>query len=451
MDAAPWVAVVAGSASGVLSLVARRVPLLAWIALSPFGLALSMCGGWAALAGALTGALVHGSVMLTQPARLRPLGFLFGGLGWGIAAGIGGIIFEALRRSRILPEPLGLLFVLPLVALVAALPMRLAGAPRWIYAALACTQEAWPVVIRTGWFGGDVTVTALLSLAAAAVCFLVPGATWAPGLAALLFSLVLVSLAASARSLARTRAAIERLPRARIAAVVVNGKPPDGALPDGLWPLFSPEYGDVDATIRRYTPHVAHAAREGAHLVVLPEVAVRAGGADANRWLDAAAHWAGEHGVTVVAPYFDPSAKANTLAVIDPSGRRWTHDKQHPAPGLEPAPRVREPPGPYPLERGWPVSTVICVDLDYPDLIAPVRAAGGVLVVPANDWPGPFAELHHRSAVWAAVLTETTVIRATGHGICSARDGAGAVLAQASSIENPTVMVVDVPVASPRR
>jgi hypothetical protein len=64
--------------------------------------------------------------------------------------------------------------------------------------------------------------------------------------------------------------------------------------------------------------------------------------------------------------------------------------------------------------------------------------------------PVRFAELHHRSAVWAAVLTETTVIRATGHGICSARDGAGTILAQASSIENPTVMVVDVPVASPR-
>jgi predicted amidohydrolase len=444
MDAAPWAALIAGSASGALSLVARRVPLFAWVALTPCGLALSTCGGWA-----LTGAVVHGPVMLTQPARLRPLGFLFGGVGWGIAAGVGGLIIEALRPARILTEPLALLFVLPLVALVAALPMRLAGAPRWVYAALACTQEAWPVVIRAGWFGGDVMVSALLSLSAAAVCLLVPGATWSPGLAALLFSLVLVVLAASARSLARTRAAIERQPRVRIAAVVVNGKPPEGALPDGLWPLFSPEYGDVDATIRRYTPHVAHAARECAQLIILPEVAVRAGDADANRWLDAAAHWAREHGITVIAPYFEPS-KANTLAVIEPSGRRWTHDKQHPAPGLEPAPRVREPPGPYLLERGWPVSTAICVDLDYPDLIAPVRAAGGLLVVPANDWPGPFAELHHRSAVWAAVLSETTVIRATGHGICSARDGAGAVLAQASSIEKPTVMVVDVPVASPR-
>jgi predicted amidohydrolase len=424
---------------------------LAWLALSPLGLALSSCGGWAALAGALTGALAHGPVMLTQPARLRPLGFLFGGVGWGVAAGVGGVIFEVLRPALFLREPLALLFVLPLVALLGALPMRLAGAPRWVYAALACTQEPWPVVIRTGWFGGDVTVSALLSLSGAAACFLVPGRTWAPSLAAVLFFFVLGALAASARSLARTRAAIERQPRARIAAVVVNGKPPNGGLPDGLWPSFSPEYGDVGAAIARYTPHVTFAAREGAQLIVLPEVAVRAGGADAERWLDAAAHWAGEHGVTVVAPYFDLCSRANTLALIEPSGRRWLHDKQHPAPGIEPKPRRREPPGPYLLERGWPVSTAICVDLDYPDLIAPVRAAGGILVVPANDWPGPFAELHHRSAVWAAVLTETSVIRATGHGFCSARNGAGTVLARASSIEAPTVMVVDVPVASTRR
>jgi apolipoprotein N-acyltransferase len=107
-------------------------------------------------------------------------------------------------------------------------------------------------------------------------------------------------------------------------------------------------------------------------------------------------------------------------------------------------------PGPHRLERGWPISTVICVDLDYADLIAPVRTAGGLLVVPANDWVG-FDELHDRSAVWAAVLTETTVLRATGHGICSVRDGAGQLLARASSLDRPTVLVVDAPLRSARR
>jgi len=90
---------------------------------------------------------------------------------------------------------------------------------------------------------------------------------------------------------------------------------------------------------------------------------------------------------------------------------------------------------------------VICVDLDYADLIAPVRASGGLLVAPSNDWDGPFAALHDRSAVWAAVLTGTTVLRATGHGLCSVRDGAGDILARTSSLNGPTVLVVDIPLA----
>jgi hypothetical protein len=93
------------------------------------------------------------------------------------------------------------------------------------------------------------------------------------------------------------------------------------------------------------------------------------------------------------------------------------------------------------------ISTVICVDLDYPDLIAPVRGARGILCVPANDWLDGFEEMHDRTAVWAAVATGVTVVRATGHGISSIRDGAGRLLARASSAHGPVVLVADVPVA----
>jgi len=48
------------------------------------------------------------------------------------------------------------------------------------------------------------------------------------------------------------------------------------------------------------------------------------------------------------------------------------------------------------------------------------------------------------------VLTGATVLRSTGHGLCSARDGAGRVLARASSFGGPTVMVIDVPLDTPR-
>jgi hypothetical protein len=450
MEAVVQMTACAGIASGLLALAARRRPLFAWIALSPLGLALSTGGRWAALAGALTGTLVHGWAMLEQPARLRPLGFIFGGVGWALAAGIGGALLETMRSSALVPEPVALPFVLPAVALLAPLPMRIAGAPRWVHAALACTQEPWPVVIRCGWFGGDLAVSALLSVSAAAACLLCPGPSWAPRLAALLVISILATLATSARSLARTRRRLEQQPRVRIAAVVVNGAPPGKAPADGLWPLRSLEYRDVEATVARYAPHVERAAREGAKLVVLPEVAVFVAAKGVERWLDAASSWARQHEITVVAPYFDPETPTNTLAIIEPSGRRFGYDKQHPAPSFEPAPRQRQPPGPHRLERGWALSTVLCVDLDYTDLIAPMRAAGGLLVVPANDWMG-FEEMHDRGAVWAAVLTEVTILRATGHGVCSARDGAGRLLGRASSLDGPTVLVVDAPLAATPR
>jgi uncharacterized protein YjbI with pentapeptide repeats len=436
-----------GVLSSLLALAARRVPLLGWIALTPLGLALSACGGWAVAAGALVGMFVHGSVTLTQPAHLRPLGFVFGGIGWGLTAGGAGLLLSAVRDAAVTSDAVALAIVLPWVPLLATLPMRYAGAPRWIHAALACTQEPWPVIIRVARFGGDATVSWLLAVSACIPCLLVPGATRAPGLAALLAVCVLATVLAAARAQHMALRAIAKQRHVRVAAVVVNGAPPAGAVADPMWPTRSPEYRDVAGTVARYQQHVRRAADQGAELIVLPEAAVYVEGMGVERWLDAATTWARELGVTIVAPYCDPQAPANTLTVIEPSARRWSHDKQHPAPGLEPPPRERQTPGPFVLERGWPLSTAICVDLDYPDLVAPLRAAGGILVVPANDWEG-FEELHDRSAVWAAVLSDTAVIRATGHGLCSARDGTGRLLARTSSLAGPAVMVFDVPLSA---
>lgn len=434
-----WIAGLAGLASGLSGVVARRAPLLAWVALTPLGIALSTCGWRAALTGALTGACLHGAAMISQPPSLRPLGVGFGAVGWALAAGLAGRVLESLPATA-------LALVLPAVAVLAPLPMRVAGAPRWVHGALACTQEPWPVVIRTGWFGGELTVSGLLGATSAAACLLLPGPASAPLVALLALTIVGALLGLARRSLARTRRAIERLPRVRVAAVVVNGAPPEDAQPDGLWPSRSPEYRDVAAALARYAPRVREAAAAGAALVVLPEAAVVTDGEGARRFTEGARAWAAEHRVTVVAPYVDLSVPTNTLCVAEPSGSVWHHDKQHPVRGLEPPPRVVGPPGSRMLATGLRLSTVLCVDLDYADLVAPMRSAGGLLVAPSNDWGDGFDALHDRSAVWAAVLTGRTVLRSTGHGFCSVRDGAGRVLARASSFDGPTVLVVDAPI-----
>jgi len=148
--------------------------------------------------------------------------------------------------------------------------------------------------------------------------------------------------------------------------------------------------------------------------------------------------------VAIVAPYFDASTPRNTLAVIDKSGVVAHHDKQHPAPGAEPPCLNRMEVGPHRLADGTALSTAICVDLDYSDTARSARRAGALLAAPSNDWFGGFEVLHHKSAVWAAVMSGVPIVRATGQGISSIYDSAGHVLKQQNSAGGPVVLVADV-------
>lgn len=249
------------------------------------------------------------------------------------------------------------------------------------------------------------------------------------------------------------RATVNRMdaaPRLRVAAVVAD-RPARNNL-DGLLPIGSAN-DDVDAAEHRYHPLVARAASEGAELIVLPEVAVHLDANSRERWIASLTTWAQTLGVTLVAPYFDASAPVNTLAVIDGGGIRAIYDKQHPARGMEPPRRKRCEPGPTLVCSRCgevPLSTVICVDLDYEDMVGPVRAAGALLAVPANDMFGGFDRRHHRTAIWAAVTTGVSTLRATGRGISAAYDGAGRLLGACSSESGPVVLTLDVPLSPPR-
>lgn len=431
---------IAGLASAVAAAAARRVPALGWIALAPLGMAVARCGATAAIAGALLGAVAAASTVANPTLRhLLPLATLPSAALWSAAAGLTGL---ALRTW----DAAWLSVLLPVIAVGSSLPPRAVGAPRWVSSPLACTQERWRVAVHTARVGGELTTTALLALASAALVLALPTPARSPLSAAASAVVVAAALGAAFLGMRRAERRLARGPRARLAAVVVDPPPADGEL-RGILLTESPAYRDIAGTERRYAPHIEAAAAAGATLIVLPEGAVVVDDSSRAAWIDVVTAWARRHRVTLVAPFFDVSAPRNMLCVIDPSGVTFTYDKQHPGRGLEPPRFARMDPGPQrSADRGWALSTVICVDLDYGDLIAPVRRAGGVLCVPSNDWFGGFEELHHRTAVWAAVCTGATVVRATGHGISAIFDGAGRVLARASSEAGPVVLVVDAPV-----
>jgi predicted amidohydrolase len=334
--------------------------------------------------------------------------------------------------------------VMPAAAVAISLAWRTMGAPRFQSWFLGTQDEVLPVV-HVARAGTELVIPALLALSAAVPVILLarrPPSGAAIGAAA---AAAVVIAAALAFGRASYRRAIDRAGRGvplRVAAVSASPAAFDvyGGAP------HVPGYSDVDATIGRYQPHIAAAIARGARLIVLPEYAVLVSADNRQQWLAALSRWARQAHAPVVSGVIEPDK--NQLVIADPTGAiAVTYDKQHPAPGLEPRPGKRTPPALLP-GTPLPLCAVQCVDLDYPDLIRPVSRAGGVLAVPVDDWK-EITAMHHRSAVWSAVMAGVPVVRSAGHGISSVYDSAGRVVATADSLDGPVVLVADVGAAHP--
>lgn len=410
------------------------LPLVGWCACLPLALlALLRTPLEAGLAAALVGALASASAVWSPTLRqLVPLTAAASAVSWGACVAL----------AAWLAAGPWLVVAFPLAVVAALLPLRLLGAPRWVSNPLARTQQPWLVVVHTARLGGDLMTTAVLATASTSLALALCGYRWAAAAGA---TFVVAMLTYGWASLRRATSRVGRGSPQRVAAVVVDGKPPEHEELTGTWPVQSLEYRDVEGTLARYRPHVEEAARQGAKVIVLPEVSVYAENDEASeRWLAKVEDWARALDVAIVAPYFDAATPKNTLAVIDKSGVVAHHDKQHPARGAEPPRAAKMEVGPHRLASGAALSTAICVDLDWSDTARSARRARALLAAPSNDWFGGFEVLHHNSAVWAAVIGGVPIVRAAGHGISSIYDGAGRVLKQQSSAGGPVMLVADV-------
>jgi predicted amidohydrolase len=441
------IALASGAVSAGLICAADRFPILAWIALTPlFGVALSYPAPHVACAAALAGAIGTTKVMFDPTQRVLILMTLrVSAVSWAVAYGCVTFVLSHV--------PVALAVVLlPLGAICAIIPLRLAGAPRWVSNPLARSQERWLSVVHLARLGGDLAVTAILAVPGAALALVLvrpTTQTLAAGFAAL--AVAGVALLYAKRSLHSAIRLVQAARRVKMAAVVTNVPPPMDGKITGVWASTSPHAADVPGALARYEPQIEQALVEGAELIALPECAVVVDRASRQTWIDAFVERARRDRVAMVVPFCDTSSVENGLVVIDALGRLiGAYQKQHPVLRVEPKRSMRTAPGPFYVQTRSgvvTVSTVICADLDYPDLVGPTRSVGGVLIAPSNDWP-ELVETHHRSAVWSAVMTGVPVLRPTGHGMSALLDGAGRVIASSNSLSRPVVLVIDVPLAS---
>lgn len=313
---------------------------------------------------------------------------------------------------------------------------------------LLMSQTSVATVLHISGLGNELVIPALFGLSGAlvAIPFLVDSFS-----ARTIGALVLAGSAVGGAVLfgsieARKRGtATARTARVRVAAVASN----PAVVAGRDYMNDEDDRKDIAGLIEAYGPLIERASGQGARLVVLPQAVAWVTEENREKWIGALQTWAQEHSLWLVSGMFELDRQANRLVVVDPEGDLATsYDKQHPFQG-EPRRYAKMPPANLRGPQGE-LSGVICYDLDYPDMTRAVAHHGGLLAVPANDWR-EVQELHHRAAIWGAVLSGATVVRATTHGVSSVIDAAGRVLARASSFDGPAVVVADAPALPPNR
>jgi apolipoprotein N-acyltransferase len=131
--------------------------------------------------------------------------------------------------------------------------------------------------------------------------------------------------------------------------------------------------------------------------------------------------------------------------LIEPSGEvAWQYFKSRPVPG---EPSVRGDGEILTLDTPYgKIATVICFDMDFPNLIRQAGAAGvDVMFNPSNEWK-EVAPLRMQMAKFRSIENGFSLVRPTSHGFSAAADYQGRVLGLTDyfTSEDP-VMVAYIP------
>jgi len=190
-------------------------------------------------------------------------------------------------------------------------------------------------------------------------------------------------------------------------------------------------------------------ARAGAKIVLWPETQAKVLEQDLDGFLDRVARIARDENVYVDAAFAlytrrEPNVR-NVSVLITPQGTAaWIYDKAHPTP-MEP---MRPGSGSVPSADSsyGRLANVICYDADYPDLMRQAaRKSADMMLVPADDWRG-FEYLHAENVVFRAVENGYSIVRQASHGVSTAVDSQGRILASVNYFDtDDPAMIAQMP------
>jgi apolipoprotein N-acyltransferase len=196
-------------------------------------------------------------------------------------------------------------------------------------------------------------------------------------------------------------------------------------------------------------------AQSGAKLIVWPEANLLVFKEDEPAFLERAQRLAREHALYLLMGMASIRIGArrpleNKAVLVAPSGEiAFSHQKGRPVPGWE-AELSNPDGGPLPVvdTKYGRIAAAICFEMDFPQLIRQVGAAGAdVLLAPSNDWEA-IKQVHAAMAVFRGVENGVSIVRATSSGLSIATDPFGRVLAVTDHFApGARVMVAQVPTA----
>ena len=282
--------------------------------------------------------------------------------------------------------------------------------PHGSFGSVAYSQASLPIVLQSASLFGMYSITFVLSLFAAGLALAAREKRAALAAVSVCAAVCMVDLMFGATRLSAPQSAM-----IRVAAV---GPATQAYGNDSL--------ASDSQTTSTYASNLEGLATQGARLIVTPEESLTTRRAWSAEAFEPLASLSQTTGAEIIAGVLQREPAGDIAVAFEPNGHSVVYAKRHRLMPFE----ARFPPGTAPGLLGEGRAMVICKDMDFPDTIRrDARAGLRLMAVPAWDSDAD-GWIHARMAVMRGVENGFAVARAANHGLLSASDANGRLIAQ---------------------